>query len=212
MPASQGAAAEEPATGFIDEETLAEAQRLRDMQNLEPTSAEEWKSPRKQGFLIMLPSGNVMRMRRTMNIVKAVKAGTIPNPLGQIVRNQIGGGMPLLRMADLPEDAMVQTLDLIDQSVLLAAVEPKVEIPPEDADPEFWSPETPGTISIMDLSLVDKLFITQVAQGGTTNLDRFREEQKIVVGSAPSGRKVERAPKPTGGTKRAGSGGKRKSG
>lgn len=212
MPASQSADKQQKTIqpgSIIDEATAQEIEYLRSLQDKSPTPADQWASPRKQGFIVQLPSGNILRMRRIMNIVQAVKDGTIPNPLGDIVQRQISAGLPMIKLNDLNQEALQQSLDLLDSTVVLAAVDPKVEIPPEDQPAELWNP-APGSISIMDLTLADRLFITKVANGGTTDIDRFREEQKVVVGSLPDGKPVVAPTKRTGGTKRAGSGSKGK--
>src|SRR4051794_1006641 len=101
MPASQSAAKKKIEPGsIIDEETAREIEYLRSLQDKTPTSAEQWASPRKQGFIVELPSGNILRMRRLMNIVQAVKDGTIPNPLGEIVQRQINAGLPMIKLND----------------------------------------------------------------------------------------------------------------
>jgi hypothetical protein len=104
----------------------------------------------------------------------------------------------MLKLNELNQEALQQSLDLIDRTVVLAAVDPKIEIPPEDQPAELWNPPL-GSISIMDLTLADRLFITKVANGGTTDLDRFREEQKVVVGSVPDSKPVVAPTKRTGG-------------
>lgn len=175
----------------LDEETLAELVRLREMQQLEVTPAEQWNSPRKQGFLVQLPSGQVIRVRRTMNIVKAIEAGTLPNPLNETVQRNIAAGSPELVLPNLSGLEAQQAMDLIDQTVLLAVVEPPVKIPPEDQSAELWEPP-PGCLSIMDVTMTDRLFIAQVAQGGSTDLDKFREQQEIVVEPVPASERVER--------------------
>jgi hypothetical protein len=96
MPASQSAEKKIEPGQIIDEETAREIEYLRSLQDKTPTPADQWASPRKQGFIVELPSGNILRMRRIMNIVQAVKDGTIPNPLGDIVQRQISAGLPMI--------------------------------------------------------------------------------------------------------------------
>jgi hypothetical protein len=188
---------------------LKEAELLAKLNEREVTSSEDWKSPRKAGFLIELPSGNVARIRRTMNLLELVKSGQIPNPLGKIVEGMISRGEVGINMQTLDMEARIQALDMVDAAVVAAMVEPRVIIPPEGVNPEvFQTP--PGAISIMDLTNEDKIFITQVAQGGTADVEKFREEQSRLMESLRFGTDKPVPPKQLARAKRAGSSSKRK--
>lgn len=184
---------------------------------LNPTAAADWKSPRKMGFVIPLPSGNACRMRRTLNLRVMAESGAIPNPLAKDILSRIDpdNKTVAINFADLSEKSRVQTLDLIDRTVVEALVEPTVEIPPEtdeDGNPvmaEFWQPTTPGAISIMDLSVDDKFYIFAIAQGAVDDLRSFREQQARSLHALQDVREVLRTPKPDARPKRARSGGKR---
>lgn len=58
------------------------------------TSAEEWANPApdNEGFIVELPSGKVVRARRTMNMMDMIQKGQIPNPLREIVMSVIAEG------------------------------------------------------------------------------------------------------------------------
>lgn len=161
---------------------LEETQRLQELQTREVTPLEDWKSPRKSGFLIELPSGNVCRIRRTFHLLELIKSGSLPNPLRSVVEDSMDKGQYALNLAAMDTEARIQALDLLDHEVVAAMIEPRVLIPPEGVDPEvFQAP--PGAISIMDLTVDDRTFIVTVAHGGTTDVTKFRAEQESVVES-----------------------------
>lgn len=149
-----------------------------------PTSADEWVSPRKVGFTVTLPGGNKMRMRRTFDVIEMMKDdGTVTNPLLGIVIENIKNGDPV-KGEEFSQEQQAELYLWICQVVCKAAMEPKVALVPEGAK-YSWEPP-PGHIRIDDLSLEDQMFIWQVAQGGTTNLARFREESADMLGALQS--------------------------
>lgn len=188
---------------------LAEVERLGDLQQHEPTPSDQWKSPRKAGFVIELPSGNFARVKRTMSMIELIKNGKIPNPLGAVVNEMIEKGELALNLAKLDMEARMQAIDLVDQTVVNAMVEPRVIIPPENVNPEIFQ-APPGAISINDLTFEDRLFISEVAQGGATDLTRFRTAQNELMERLRNGAGVplpaERVDRP----KRSSSSSKRK--
>lgn len=193
-----------------DQAALLEEVRLLDqMQQMEVTSSEAWKSPRKVGFLLQLPSGNVCRIRRTLSMLEMIKNGSIPNPLRENVEAMIGRGDLALDTRSLPAEAKVQALDLIDQTVVAAVVDPRVLVPPEGVNPEVYQ-APPGAISIMDLTIEDRLFICTVAQGGSADVSKFLAQQDQFVESVYNRPESSVPSKPIARTKRTGGGSKRK--
>lgn len=151
-----------------------------------PTSADEWVSPRKTGFTVTLPTGNKMQMRRTFDVIEMMKEdGTVTNPLLGIIIENMNDGKPATENAEeLSTEQQVEFYGWICEVVCKACMKPKVAMVPAGA--KFsWEPP-PGYIRIDDLSLEDQMFIWQVAQGGTTNLARFREESKDLLGTLQS--------------------------
>jgi hypothetical protein len=160
-------------------------------QTLTPTSPEEWGArpvAAEQGFIATLPSGNVVRMRRTLDLPILLRAGKIPNPLADIVRQMLDtGNTQFPREAAEDSTALQQLLDLIDQNCVNAVIEPKVSAPdPRGINETFeewqeranaWLPE-PGTLSVFRIDMPDKLYIYAVAQGAAANLARFRDESE----------------------------------
>lgn len=164
------------------------------------TTAEEWHSPRVEGFPVQLPSGNVARVRRTMDLMVLLKAGKIPNPLAQKVQEMIDQGKVTLAVEDMDQQTIEQLGRLQMETVAQVLVSPRCMIPPEDApDPSVWEPP-PGCISTYDLTPEDLAFLWNIAQGGTTDLESFRELTATFVAASQNGGHV---PQPTKRTTRA---------
>lgn len=159
-------------------------ERLAAQQQLPPTSAGSWKSPRKEGFVVELPSGNTARVRRTLDLYDLVRSGKIPNRLIKVVQQMMSkGGM---KEADLsPENLDAETLQqmtqFIDTIATRVLVEPRCVAPPPNTEyPETWDPPE-GCISIYDLSDEDKLYLFHLAQGGVADVEQFRVQQKAAL-------------------------------
>jgi hypothetical protein len=183
-------------------------------EDLQVTSAAEWgknKSVSAEGsFVVEVPTGNVVRVRRTMDMMALLRAGRIPNPLAGIVQKMIDSGSPNLgkALAESQQDvngakASQQLLELLDQTWMRAVIEPEFDAPaaqgqlvdetgkkikPNETFQEYmdrlalWQPAE-GKISVLDVDLNDKYYVFSVAQGGATDLARFRAEQDAVVDS-----------------------------
>lgn len=185
-----------------------------------PTSATEWRSSRKAGFLSTLPSGNVARLRRTMDLLTLLRTGTIPNPLRGIINEMIQGqGEKTLDPSEMSEEGFIQFVDLLNDTVVKCVIEPSVQKhpdapkPPDDPEDsatyerfqeemvawEQWEPE-PGYLSTNDFELEDKMFIFMVAHGMASDLSSFREVQDQSVASVQDGINLQReAEQPSGG-------------
>jgi hypothetical protein len=169
--------------------------------NLQATSAAAWSAPRREGMLIELPSGNVARLRRALDLVFLLKTGQIPNPLANVVNNMIRKQSAEFPMKDMDEKALQQMLELVEQTCVQCFLEPKVAIPPrveikhEDgtvnkiADPAWDPPE--DTISIDDLDMKDKFFVFGFVQGGSADLKTFREQSTPSVDTVQDGEGVQ---------------------
>lgn len=172
--------------------------------DLEVTDPSDWNSPRKQGFMVRLPSGNVCRVKRLMDFADLARGGKIPNPLGAQVLRMIEEGSPTIDLHTLPPDSQLQAVLFIDEQVCRMMIEPRCYIPPEtDADgqpvdAEQWVAPA-GAISILDLTQDDRLFLFNVSQGGTTALTSFRDLQTRIVEAVEARQSVPRPTKRTNG-------------
>lgn len=155
-----------------------------------PTSADQWSSSRKQGFVVTLPSGNVAKVRRSLSLDTLLKIGKIPNPLASVVQKMITMGKPDLPIDELDQQVLVQLLDLVDENCVSMMLEPQVSAPGSKASGEsdtdyaarvdVWEPEE-GTVSVFDISTEDKMFLFYVGQGEAADLEKFRDEQASVL-------------------------------
>lgn len=161
------------------------------------TSAAEWKAAKKQeGEVIELPSGKFMRVKRTMTMLVMLKAGQLPNPLASIVQEMMnkGGNIDPSAFGGKSLEAVQQMLDLADQAVLKAAVEPRVQMKPEDWDEkhpgEDWEPDE-DAISLEDVDQDDRMYIFSYAQGAAADLTSFREGQNAFMAQLSNGEGVQ---------------------
>lgn len=167
--------------------------------------ASSWISQR--GQVIELPSGNKARVIRTMSMTTGVKNGTIPNPLRSVLSKMIETNAPMNKKDAENPEVIEQMNKLMVSAVCEAMVNPRVVVPPEDENWETWYPTEPNTISIVDMSPEDRVFVYGVAQGGTTDLKSFREQQEQFMASLADESEVpvppKRASRSNGGGKRS---------
>lgn len=189
-------------------------------QKLTPTSATEWgkaQAAPEEGFITPLPSGNVVRMKRSMDMMALLATGKIPNPLAKIVSTMIDQGNPNFPTEQMDPAALRQLMNLLNDTACKVVLEPKFSQPipqgkvpgkPKETWDEYvervaeWVPDT-GTISIFDVETEDKMFIMAVAQGGAADLTKFRDEQNAIMAGVQTGEGVGEPPKPNRRTRRA---------
>lgn len=166
---------------------------------LKVTSAEEWDV--EEGQLLQLPSGKVIRARRSMDLIHLLKAGKIPNPLGPLVQRMIdSGGSDTPQMKELGMEGLSAMMAMVDDCVLRVVIEPKVvPAPPMDEGetPEDymqrvagWRPDDRSLVGINQIDLDDRMYIFLFAQGMASDLESFREEQKAAMASPQDGAAV----------------------
>ena len=188
-----------------------------DNQNLKPTAVSDWgKAPSTDpGFIVTLPSGSVVRARRTLDLPVLLKAGKIPNPLATIV-----GEMIEKRQVNFPQEAandpraVQQLYELLDQTWMRAVLEPAFAAPEERKEGETWEQYTdrvrewdvprdedgnPLAISIFSVELTDKFYIFSIAQGAAVDLARFHSESAAMLGPVADGEGSPLSPVGTGG-------------
>lgn len=198
--------------------------------NLKPTSASEWKKSDtlyesdillEEGFVTELPSGNVVRMTRRLDMTAMLTDGKIPNPLAGVVQKMIDERDPLGLVKNGNDDPRVsqQLLDLVNQIVIENVIEPPMAGPeprgkvkdeatgkfiPESAEEyqdrllNWQCPE--GHVAVFQLTLEDRFYIFSVAQGAAADLARFRSESKRVMGNVSKSEGVRKQTKRTGGS------------
>lgn len=173
---------------------------------LQVTTPGEWGKKQvaeEEGFITELPSGNVIRMRRTMNMLTLLRQGRIPNPLASIVQKMIDTREINFNQVDADGKMAIQLLDMLDEGWLSAVIEPTFDGPeprkPNESAEDFterlnqWRPKE-GAISVFDVDVQDKMYVFAVAQGAAADIARFREEQSAALESLED---VAEPPKPS---------------
>jgi hypothetical protein len=157
------------------------------------TPASGWRSTRRDGVPVRLPSGNVARLRRTFSMINLMESGDIPNPLAGHIREAIDqaragdttGSLSIAKLQDQEDDenkvALVQFLDMMMKSMSDIFVEPVVYQVPPGEDAQSWQPDDPDGISVADLDASDQMHAFSFAQGGAGSMSPFREEPGAAV-------------------------------
>jgi hypothetical protein len=176
-----------------------------------PTSASQWKTGNSGPFVedVLLPSGNVARVRR-IGPEAFLTQGIIPDPLTGIVQEAVSSkkGLKPKQQKELLEDPkqIGAVLEMMDRVLCYAVVEPLVQMPPAcvicgeyntssvkehqpgDSDFHLYRPadreEDVLYADIVDLD--DKAFVLNYCIGGTRDLERFRAEFGAAVASLDS--------------------------
>lgn len=189
-------------------------------QTLTPTAAGAWKKVDEQpadevGFIAELPSGNVIRMTRSLDMPILLKTGQIPNPLAGLVQKMIDTRSTTIPMDSTDPTSLMQLLDLLNETAAKVVLSPKFSCPERRGKKETgeqyqerlegWEPD-PGTLSIWDMTMEDKFFVFAVAQGAAADLARFRDEQERSLADLQASEGVRDAALGVGGPGSEGSG------
>lgn len=133
------------------------------------TPASQWKRP---GELHQLPSGKIVKLRRTSPISIIMRAGNVPDSLAQIAMDAInGGGKNGAKTVEFKKSDLGMIADLMD------TVNKAVFMEPEIVDnPDYER----GQIAISDVDENDKIWVMTWAMnpgGEAPAAERFPEEQ-----------------------------------
>lgn len=150
---------------------------------------------RREGQLLPLPSGLVVRAKR-VELQTFIRQGNIPNPLMEVVSEALEKG----KKADIPKMVGVEEgnidlnmvndmYDMVNAVVVASVTEPKFNPIPSLGDVEAWNESHPEeTVSnpeelrdddllyVDEMDDLDRMFIFQWTSGGTSDLERFRQE------------------------------------
>lgn len=142
-------------------------------ETLRVTPADQFR----QGDLVRLPSGRVVRIR-PLPLTALLTAGVIPNKLLAVAEKYAAEGTK----AQLVDKEVREFLELINFVVQVALIEPRIVplIKPKTVSEdlaEILSPPLPeGCITHFDLTDEDRMFIFDYAQRGPEALKPFRAE------------------------------------
>lgn len=162
---------------------LASASQKKQGEEVAVTSAAEWRKKRKEGFVVTLPSGNNAKVARKIDLLEAMRDGSLPNALAAIVSKMISGENISADL--LTQDTLLEMMAWIDEQVITAMIEPQVVRKPSDA-PKDWEPPE-GCIELADLEISDRMFLAGVAQGGPAQFERFREQSVAALEASQLG-------------------------
>lgn len=132
---------------------------------LSVTSGKEWRKANKEGFVIELPSGNVVKMR-PVAIDALVMAGKIPDVLSSVAAESLWIQTDEDKLRGQTETIKRYT-ELVNLIVPLALLEPRV----------VDNPTSDDEIALDDIEFMDKTFIFQITLQPAGVLRRFRLQQ-----------------------------------
>lgn len=160
-----------------------------------PTTGVEWRKPREQGYLQVLPSGNRAMLRPITPAALMAIMGEIPDHLTPIVQEMIFGG---IRNAQI--DALIQAMtptaardslskaaqgvEFANTLCKIAFVEPKV----------VDQPQADNEISPDDIELADRYFVLTIAMQPLEVLRSFRFKPLADVAPLPDSADVQPTP------------------
>ena len=149
---------------------------------------------KRQGGLMTLPSGLVMKLKNPGGLKIFLEQGSIPNSLMGIAQEALDKGKPANMRSVIGEDKMDDQmiddmLKMMDTVVIQCAVEPKVHPTPTEDDLKVWNKGKAKTKQLSDpedlksdelvyadeIPEEDKMFIFQWVTGGTSDVAQFRE-------------------------------------
>lgn len=131
----------------------------------------------KGGRPLELPSGLIMVCKR-VELRSFLKQGDVPNPLMPIIDEALNKGKSLDvdkmiagKDGKVDLDMVDEMYNMVDNVICSISIEPKVHPVPEDEDDR--DDELLYTDEVDD---EDKMFLFQWSIGGTSDLERFRQE------------------------------------
>lgn len=146
---------------------------------LVPTSGREWRQAREEGFVVMLPSGRVVRMQ-PVSLEKLIIYGEIPDTLVPLAAGSLWVGVNPEENKDDPE--AVRKL-LKDADELFGLICRASFMEPVITD----EPQADNEIHIDDLEFRDKVQGFEYAQLPSVSLRNFRDEQEKLLAALRNG-------------------------
>lgn len=159
----------------------------------EVTTASAWRKQTTEGTPLVVPSGNTCLVRPSSGLDMFVRNGSIPNSLMPIVQEAINKGRPPktedLSIENNP-NLLADILELTDTACIFMVMEPIVKPVPRDDEGEVIPHsrrEKGDYLYVDDIDFEDKMFIFNWAVGGTSDLEKFREELGAGMEPVPGG-------------------------
>lgn len=161
-----------------------------------PTAAKQWKGKASVSRTVDLPSGNTVEVR-LVPITKLLSDGVFPDSLSVAVQEMVSKSKGERKQAedDLQKSifsdlgAMFKAMDKVTIAVMK---EPRVlpdTLPNGETIPASERDE--DELYVDEISADDKMFLFQLAVGGTSDAAQFRREAGAAVGGVVSGAGLE---------------------
>jgi hypothetical protein len=135
------------------------------MNELTPTSGAQWRRETRDGFVVQLPSGNVVKMRPVALDVM-ITNGDIPDLLTPVAAKTLWKEMDANDIGDAVELA-TGVAELFGIVCKASFVDPCI----------VDNPQVDNEISLDDIDFYDKAFVFQMATRGVSELKKFCERQ-----------------------------------
>lgn len=140
---------------------MSSRSRNEQQENDKPTPGREWRKKRQEGWLEILPSGNVVRLR-SISLLDFMGRGEIPDPLSAAVAEMLSG-----KSKDVADfENFKQFAGLAAFVCKKAFVEPKI----------VGDPQADDEISILDVDFADQRHVFNLVQKEIVMLAPFRRE------------------------------------
>jgi len=155
-----------------------------------PTAASEWKQRSgSEGILVRVPSGLVARIK-TPGIEAFISQGAIPNALMPLIRDAMKrGGQPSEdELAEMLNDQgkIQEIVNLANSVSVHCFIEPRVwPMPAKDEEGNELVERDPDKLYVDEIEFNDRMFVFSAAVGGTSDVEKFREQQAAVMGALP---------------------------
>lgn len=130
------------------------------------TDVADWRSQRRSGELYELPSGMVVRLRRT-HILDLAEQGKIPDGLAGLAAELVGAGLSRMTL-----DAMRHYIDVVNLVVKAAILEPAI-----------GDEGTNEQLAVGEVEMTDRLAIFNYCNA-SRKLRKFRPPEEEPVDAA----------------------------
>ena len=155
---------------------------------------------KRLGGIIELPSGLVVKWRNPGGLRAFLSEGVIPNSLLPMIENSLKNkqGVDEQELSELIKDTdrVAEMMKMYDNIAMRCIVEPKIypvptwdDVTANNEEHPDAPAEEPGDLRYEDrlyadeLPDDDKMYLFQLITGGTKDLETFRKQQEINVGS-----------------------------
>jgi hypothetical protein len=159
-----------------------------------------WSHSGPSQFDLQVPSGQVCLVRRT-TLQGMMEAGVLSNvdTLTAIVNSKYISqsakkAQPKVDVGELMKDPdeLKNVLSVMDDIVCYVVQQPPVQpVPKDEKGNPAPTEKINGLVYVDDVDLMDKMFIFQYVLGGTKDLEQFRNETEVHVGSVDAEQAVE---------------------